>query len=75
MPSITETGLKAISDVRVFVYQMRHRLPVKAENFNHVLAAERSTITRGVSSPRCVAAYWRFTQNRLVHAVWNPNRR
>jgi hypothetical protein len=45
MPNITETGLEAISDVRLFVYQSRHRLAIKVKYFNNLLGANRRTIT------------------------------
>jgi len=47
MPSITETGLEAISDVRLFVYQLQHRLAIKLKYFNNLLRADRSTIILG----------------------------
>jgi hypothetical protein len=39
MPSITESGLEAISDVRLFVYQLRHSLAIKLKYFNNLLVA------------------------------------
>jgi hypothetical protein len=40
MPSITETGMEAISDGRLFVYQLLHGTAIKMKYFNNLLAGQ-----------------------------------